>query len=90
MGEIRTIPIRFVDDDNVIDIAESLSTIKSDGRFLWLGGDETVSIERTTLAPDGSGFGEHVSYPVTDFLPLPLGPDATGLIPEIDIEGMDR
>ncbi|KPM57458.1 hypothetical protein CcI49_23600 [Frankia sp. CcI49] len=84
-----TIPIRFVDDHLVIDIAESLSTVRSDGRHLWLGGDETVTIERVTLAAAGDAFEEHVSFPVGDFLPLPEPADEDGVVPEIDIEGLD-
>ncbi|MCK9901057.1 hypothetical protein CC117_06250 [Parafrankia colletiae] len=84
-----TVPIRFVDDDAVMDIAESLSTLRVDGRHLWLGGDETVTIERLTLSPAGDAFAGHVSFAVGDFLPLPEPPDEHGVVPEIDIEGLD-
>jgi hypothetical protein len=90
VADTRTIPIRFTDDGGVVDIAESLSTLKGDGRCLWLAGDETVSIERVTLSPSGDAFGDHVTFPVADFLPLPEGPDDSGVVPEIDLEGIDR
>ncbi len=86
----RTIPIRFTDDAGVIDIAESLSTLKGDGRHLWLAGDETITIERTALSPAGDGFVDHVSFSIADFLPLPEPPEPDGSQLEIDIEGIDR
>ncbi|WP_055750928.1 DUF3616 domain-containing protein [Frankia sp. AvcI1] len=86
----RTIPIRFTDDAGVTDIAESLSALKGDGRHLWLAGDETITIERTTLSPSGDGFVDHVSFSVADFLPLPEPPEPDGSQLEIDIEGIDR
>jgi hypothetical protein len=88
--DTRTIPIRFVDDGRVADVAESLSAIAAEGRFLWLGGDETVTVERTALTGDGTAFSDHVSFAVADFLPLPEGPDGDGAVPEIDIEGVVR
>src|SRR5262245_14593678 len=61
-------------DLGIVDIAESLSTLKAEGGCLWLGGDETVAIERVTLNQAGDAYGEHVSYPISDFLPLPEEP----------------
>ncbi|WP_431607066.1 DUF3616 domain-containing protein [Protofrankia symbiont of Coriaria ruscifolia] len=89
---VGAIPAHFTDagPHAVVDIVESLSTIKSEGRHLWLGGDETVTIERVTLNAAGDVYDNHVSFPVGDFLPLPEGPDAAGAVPEIDIEGFDR
>ncbi|WP_261575305.1 DUF3616 domain-containing protein [Frankia gtarii] len=86
----RTIPIRFTDDAGVIDIAESLSALKGDGRHLWLAGDETITIERAALSPAGDGFVDHVSFSIADFLPLPEPPEPDGSQLEIDIEGIDR
>jgi|GEM_PF-128871 len=77
-------------DPDLVDIADSLSTLKGEGRCLWLGGDETVAIERVTLDAAGDAYGAHVSFPIADFLPLPEGPDDDGIVPEIDIEGIDR
>jgi hypothetical protein len=84
------IPIRFVDDERVADVTESLSTVTGEGRCLWLAGDETVAIERTTLVEGGAAFGDHVSFPISDFLPLPEHSGSDGTAPEIDIEGMAR
>ncbi|MBL7498618.1 DUF3616 domain-containing protein [Frankia sp. CNm7] len=95
----RTVSVRFGEpaahgadegDLGIVDIAESLSTLKAEGGCLWLGGDETVAIERVTLNGAGDAYGDHVSYPISDFLPLPEGPDKDGVVPEIDIEGLDR
>lgn len=85
-------------NQGIADIADSLSTLKGEGRCLWLGGDETVAIERVTWtgpgpvgSPTSGGcYSEHVSFPIGHFLPLPEGPDENGVIPEIDIEGLDR
>ncbi|AEH08312.1 DUF3616 domain-containing protein [Candidatus Frankia meridionalis] len=92
MDAVETVAVRFDDvgPHPVVDIVESLSTIKTEGRHLWLGGDETATIERVTLGAAGDIYDNHVSFPVGDFLPLPAGPDADGAIPEIDIEGFDR
>jgi Protein of unknown function (DUF3616) len=64
------------------DIITDLSavTLTPDGN-LWLGSDETTSIERLSpVAPHV--FGEHQRFAIADFLELP---DAG----EIDIEGID-
>ncbi|WP_007511500.1 DUF3616 domain-containing protein [Pseudofrankia saprophytica] len=75
---------------DLVDATESLSTLKAEGRCLWLGADETVAIERVTLDAAGDAYGGHVSFPIGDFLPLPEGPGDDGVVPEIDIEGIDR
>ena len=51
-------------------------------KYLWLGSDETSTIERLTLI-DGENFAEHKQYQVTDFIPLPTSTEN-----EIDIEGL--
>jgi Protein of unknown function (DUF3616) len=51
-------------------------------KYLWLGSDETSTIERLTLI-DTSNFGEHRQYQVTDFIDLPAYSTE-----EIDIEGL--
>lgn len=85
-----TIPIRFTNDAGVADIAESLSALKGDGRFLWLAGDETITFERTTLSAAGDAFADHVSFSIADLLPLPEKPEEDGSQLEIDLEGIDR
>ncbi|MFB2879206.1 DUF3616 domain-containing protein [Floridanema aerugineum] len=53
------------------------------GEVLWLGCDETTSIERLTKTDDKT-FAGHEIFNVADFIDLPSDADQ-----EIDIEGMD-
>jgi hypothetical protein len=62
---------------------ENLSAIRQDGRYLWVAGDETATIERLTLR-DGV-YDDHRTFHLADFVDLPAGPDA-----EADIEGLAR
>ena len=64
------------------DIRESLSAVVQAGRHLWLGCDETATLERVTLLGDGS-YGEHRTYRLADVLDLPGDDDA-----EVDVEGL--
>jgi hypothetical protein len=65
-------------------IPQSLSAaLLTDGRFLWVGSDESCTIERFTLA-DWDNFKDHQHFLLTDYLGLPAGSDH-----EIDIEGLD-
>lgn len=50
-------------------------------KHLWLGSDETSTIERLSFIDDKT-FAEHKHFEVTDFIELPAPPDE-----EIDIEG---
>jgi hypothetical protein len=54
----------------------------TDNQYLWLGSDETSTIERLSLI-DNKTFGEHQHYQVADYISLPAPADA-----EIDIEGL--
>ncbi|WP_413199648.1 DUF3616 domain-containing protein [Nostoc piscinale] len=51
-------------------------------KHLWLGSDETSTLERLTLSEENK-FAEHQQYKVSDFLKLPASEDE-----EIDIEGL--
>jgi hypothetical protein len=65
-------------------IPQSLSAaLLTDGRFLWVGSDESCTIERFTLA-DWDNFKDHQHFVLTDYLDLPAGSDH-----EVDIEGLD-
>jgi Protein of unknown function (DUF3616) len=65
-------------------IPDSLSAVlhTPDG-YLWLASDETCTLERLSVQPDGS-YGDHQHFHLIDFLDLPAGEDH-----EIDIEGLD-
>ncbi|HZG44350.1 MAG TPA: DUF3616 domain-containing protein [Longimicrobium sp.] len=64
------------------DIRQSLSAIVRVGRHLFLGCDETATLERVTDLGDGR-FGEHRTYKLADVLNLPAGTDD-----EVDVEGL--
>ena len=61
---------------------DTSAVLLSPEKHLWLGSDETSTIERLT-AIDATNFGEHKQYQVTDFIPLPASTEN-----EIDIEGL--
>lgn len=77
------------------ELRNGLSVALRMGDTLWLANDESLSIERLTLAPeDGRGktsFARgHRQYALHDFLSLPLPhyADEGGRINEADIEGL--
>jgi hypothetical protein len=51
-------------------------------KYLWIGSDETSTIERLSLIDDQT-FGQHQHYQVADYISLPAAPEE-----EIDIEGL--
>ena len=77
------------------ELRDGLSVVLRMGRTLWLANDETVSLERLTLAEeDSTGRSsftrEHKQFALHDFLPLPLPPhgETADDINEADIEGL--
>jgi hypothetical protein len=64
------------------DIRESLSAVAQAGRHLWLGCDETATLERVTRLGDGR-YGEHRTWRLSDVLDLPGDDDG-----EVDVEGL--
>lgn len=63
-------------------IRESLSAVMQVGRHLWLGCDETATLERLTDL-GGGRWGEHRTFRIADVLDLPAGEDD-----EVDVEGL--
>lgn len=63
-------------------IREGLSSIARSGNYLWVAGDENISIQRLELLEDGS-YGKAINFFLKDFIELPTTDD------EADIEGMD-
>jgi hypothetical protein len=63
-------------------IRKSLSAAIQVGRHLWLGCDETATLERLTHL-GGGRWGEHRTYNLADVLDLPGAPDD-----EVDVEGL--
>lgn len=64
------------------EIRQSLSAVMQVGRHLWLGCDETATIERLT-DQGGGRWGEHRTFFLADFVDLPGGADD-----EVDVEGL--
>jgi Protein of unknown function (DUF3616) len=58
------------------------AVLLTSNKYLWLGSDETSSIERLSLIDDNT-FGEHQHYQVANYIGLPAPEDK-----EIDIEGL--
>jgi hypothetical protein len=74
--------LRF--EDEFREHREDLSAIRlTTDKYLWLGSDETSSIERLTYNSDLQLFTEHKQFRVKDFIDLPATEEQ-----EIDIEGM--
>lgn len=77
------------------ELRDGLSVALRMGSTLWLANDESLSIERLTLAPEDSTgrssfAGNHRQFALHDFLSLPLPPrNGPGeRINEADIEGL--
>lgn len=64
------------------DIRESLSAVAQAGPHLWLGCDETATLERVTRLDDAR-YGEHRTWRLSDVLDLPGDDDG-----EVDVEGL--
>lgn len=71
-------------EDGLLDknIRDGVSSIACTGRYLWVAGDENVSIQRLEKLEDGS-YGKGRNFFLKDFFDLP------SLEEEADIEGMD-
>ena len=62
-------------------VRTSLSAVRHIGPHLWLGCDETASLERLTLKANQAD--EHCQFEISDFLELPNAKDE-----EVDVEGI--
>lgn len=63
-------------------IREGVSSVARSGKYLWVAGDENISIQRLEQLEDGN-YGKAVNFFLKDFIELPSTAD------EADIEGMD-
>lgn len=73
-------------------LSDGLSVAAQLGKTLWVANDETLSLERLTLAP-GAGLAAralgHVSFPLADYLDLPVPPSTDpDKREEADLEGL--
>lgn len=63
-------------------IREGISSIALTGDYLWVAGDENISIQRLEKMADGS-YGNATNFFLKDYIDLPSEED------EADVEGMD-
>lgn len=63
-------------------IREGLSAIAFSGDYLWVAGDENISVQRLEKLSDGS-YGNATTFFLRDFITLPSQED------EADVEGME-
>lgn len=72
-------------------LCDGLSTVLQIGDHLWLANDESASLERLTLAADGTVASSHRQFQLHRYLDLPQGARGKpARAPEIDIEGLDH
>jgi Protein of unknown function (DUF3616) len=79
----RTAPLRFTSASRELGTHTNLSAVRSDGRVLWVAGDETATVER--LVAEDDGWGAQESFALADLVPLPGDADE-----EADVEGLAR
>lgn len=79
------VPLRFTTGAVDAGTHVNLSGVRSEGSCLWIADDETATVERLSLDDSGSGYGNHVKFPLADVVALPGGP-----ADEVDVEGMAR
>jgi hypothetical protein len=80
----RRVALHFTPDAVAAGTHVNLSAVRTDGdRHLWVAGDETATVERLTLGPDG--YAEQRGFRLSDLVGLPGGAGD-----EADIEGLAR
>lgn len=85
MNVERTVGLRFHEGARETETHVNLSAIHTDGRHLWIAGDETATVERLScLDPERpEEYTEHVTFHLADLVSLPGERDE-----EVDVEGM--
>lgn len=84
----RTVLLRFGQASQAAATHTNLSAVRTDGRVLWLAGDETATVERLTADdPDKpTEYADERTFRLADLVTLPgADPDE-----EADIEGLAR
>ena len=79
----KSVRLRFSNASRELTTHTNLSAVRSEGRVLWVAGDETATIER--LVEVGDGYGEEESYALADLVRLPGEAEE-----EADVEGLAR
>ncbi|GAB3639404.1 DUF3616 domain-containing protein [Spirosoma arcticum] len=98
MKPVETALLTFSQASPLLDLAkplrDGLSVVVQMGPTLWVANDETISVERLSFqGRDAEGryqYGAHQSFPLTEYLslPIPPAPDAEE-VEEVDVEGLD-
>ena len=75
-------------------LRDGLSVVVQMGPTLWVANDETISVERLSFqGRDAEGtyhYGAHQSFPLTEYLSLPIPPAPNANeVEEVDVEGLD-
>lgn len=78
----RRVALRFTPGSVDLGTHVNLSAVRSDGRCLWVAGDETATVERLVWADTGE-YGEQREFRLAELVELPGGDDD-----EADIEGL--
>ena len=92
----RKIRIQFDPAQDVLPsgarLSNGISAAAAVADVLWLGHDETVTIERLRAERTNAGsirYAKHRRFDLRKLIPLPaVSSDAGGAVPEIDIEGI--
>ena len=87
MAVERRILLRFGHASQAAATHTNLSAVRTDGRVLWLAGDETATLERLVAddEPEPSEYADETTFRLADLVPLPGEDDE-----EADIEGLAR
>ncbi|MEV6601754.1 DUF3616 domain-containing protein [Actinoplanes sp. NPDC051346] len=84
----RTVRLRFGYTSRIAATHSNLSAIRTDGRVLWIAGDETATVERLVADDEHhpTEYDRQTTFRLADLVDLPgADPDA-----EADIEGLAR
>jgi hypothetical protein len=84
----RTVRLRLGDVSRAAATHTNLSAVRTDGRVMWLAGDETATVQRLVAddAREPGEYADEVTFRLADLVDLP-GDDADE---EADIEGIAR
>lgn len=97
MNETKVVVLEFDSDLNAVgqdkSLRDGLSVALQIGNTLWVANDETISLERLSLVPEGKTgpyrYGRHQQFSLHDYLRLPVPPHDPTDLKEVDVEGLD-
>jgi Protein of unknown function (DUF3616) len=84
----RTVQLHFTPDARSAGTHTNLSAVRTEGRVLWVAGDETATIERLVAdsTDEPHDYDGQVSFRLADLVDLPAADDSAD--EEADIEGI--